>query len=97
MKYERQILTVAHWTACVVGTAILVLVAIFAIGEGLPNPFALHPRELLLFAALATMIVGLVVGWKWEGIGGLLILARSLSSAWSIIVFRSTSCSALGC
>ena len=27
----------------------------------------------LLFAAMLTMMVGLVIAWKWEGIGGLLI------------------------
>lgn len=28
----------------------------------------------VLFAAMLTMLVGLGIAWKWEGIGGLLIL-----------------------
>lgn len=74
MKCERQVLAVARWTARVVGTAILALIITIGIGEGLPNPLVLSIREQLLFIALATMIVGLVAAWKWERIGGLLIL-----------------------
>jgi len=54
--------------------AILLLIAAFAIGEGVPNPLAMSLRENLLSVALSTMIVGLVVAWRWERIGGALIL-----------------------
>jgi hypothetical protein len=73
---ERQILTVARWTARLVGTAILALIAALAIGEGV------HPARLfetlpvtLLTIAMLTMLVGIVVAWKWERIGGILILS----------------------
>jgi len=66
--------TTVRWTARIIGTLLLLLIAVFAIGEGLPNPLILSPREILLFAAIAMMLVGLIVAWKWEGIGGLLIL-----------------------
>jgi len=66
---------VTCWTARVVGTAILALIAAIAIGEGV------HPARLfetlpvaLLTVAMLTMVVGLVVAWKWERIGGVLIL-----------------------
>ena len=72
--HERQILAVARWTARVVGTAILALIVALAVGEGVPNPLALPIREQLLSIALVTMIVGLIVAWKWERIGGPLIL-----------------------
>ncbi|MGA2034919.1 MAG: hypothetical protein ABSG68_21940 [Thermoguttaceae bacterium] len=72
---ERYILAVLRWTARVVGTAILALIAAIAIGEGV------HPARLfetlpvaLLTVAMLTMVVGLVVAWKWERIGGVLIL-----------------------
>ena len=74
MNRERQILAILRWSARVVGTAILALIVTIAVGEGLPNPFVLSPRELLLFAAMLMMVVGLVVAWKWERIGGVLIL-----------------------
>ena len=75
MVNERQIVTVARWTARIVGTAVLALIVALAIGEGV------HPARLfetlpvaLLTVGMLTMLVGLVAAWKWEGIGGLLIL-----------------------
>ena len=75
MKYERQALTVARWTARLVGTTILALIAALAIGE------SVHPARLfealsvaLRTTAMLTMMVGLVVAWQWERIGGILIL-----------------------
>ena len=76
MKYERQVLTVARWSARVVGTLLLLLIAAFAIGEGVqPNRF-FHGSlpENLLAVAMLTMIVGQIAAWKWDGWGGLLIL-----------------------
>ncbi|MGO9109709.1 MAG: hypothetical protein ACLP9L_10785 [Thermoguttaceae bacterium] len=75
MKYERQIVFVARWTARIIGTLLLVLIAIFVIGEGVPNPSILSHRENLLTVAMLTMIVGQIAAWKWEGIGGVLILS----------------------
>ena len=68
------ILTVARWTARILGTLLLLLIAVFAVGEGVPNPFILSQRENLLSIALATMIVGQIAAFRWEGIGGLLVL-----------------------
>ena len=74
MFSKGSILTAARWTARVVGTAILALIVTIGIGEGLPNPLVLSIRELLLFAAMLMMVVGLIAAWKWERIGGLLIV-----------------------
>jgi hypothetical protein len=71
---EAFALTVIRWTARGIGTALLALIATFAIGEGGPNPLQVSLRENLLGAALLTMIVGQLVAWKWEGIGSLSIL-----------------------
>jgi hypothetical protein len=57
-----------------VGTAILALAVAIAIGEGVPNPLAQPVEVNLLSVALLTMMVGLIVAWRWEGIGGLLVL-----------------------
>lgn len=66
--------TALRWTARIVGTAILVLIAAIAIGEGVPNLLAQPLPVNLLFVAMLTMVVGLIAAWKWEGIGGLLTL-----------------------
>ncbi len=72
---DRRIVTVARWTARAIGTALLVLIAILAIGErGGPNPLHGSLRENLLGSALLTMLIGQIVAWRWEGIGSLFIL-----------------------
>jgi hypothetical protein len=71
---ERRIVTVVRWTARTIGIALLGLIAVFAIGEGVPNPLVLSLRENLLSVVLLTMIVGQILAWKWEGLGSLLIL-----------------------
>jgi NADH:ubiquinone oxidoreductase subunit 2 (subunit N) len=57
-----------------VGTAILALIVAFAVGEGLPNPLNQPLDVILLSVAMLTMVVGLVMAWRWERIGGLLVL-----------------------
>ena len=71
----RYLLITIRWTARIVGTAILALVVAIAIGEGLPNPVGQSLDVNLLSVAMLTMMVGLIVAWKWEGVGGLLILS----------------------
>lgn len=66
---------VARWTARILGTLILLLLATLAIGEGI------HPSRMfesfgvaLLTVAMLTMLLGQIVAWRWEGIGAGLIL-----------------------
>ena len=68
------LLLVLRWTARILGSVVLLLVAAFAVGEGVPNPLAQPLAVNLLFIAIATMVIGLLVAWKWEVIGGTLIL-----------------------
>ena len=74
MRHERKVIAVLRWIARIMGTLLLLLIVTVAIGEGLPNTLAQPLDVNLLFAAMLTMIVGLIVAWKWEGVGGLLIL-----------------------
>ncbi len=67
-------LTVLRWMARTLGTVLLILIVAFAIGEGVPSPLAMSLRENLLSVALLAMVVGQIVAWRWEGIGGGLIL-----------------------
>ena len=74
----NRFVTLLRWTARGIGTALLVLFAIIATGEFRPNLLAVLPaiplRENLLGTALLAMLVGQILAWKWEGIGGVLIL-----------------------
>ena len=50
------------------------LVAQLLTGEG-PNPFRMTPTELALTATFFTAVAGMVVGWRWEVVGGVMIVA----------------------
>jgi len=69
---------ILRWTARILGTLFVLLVLVFAVGEGLPRPSMLTPRDKMMFLALGLMLAGLVLAWKWAGRGGLLALAGYL-------------------
>ena len=71
---KRIAVTVLRWMARTMGTALLVLIVAVAIGEGVPNPLRGSLTEMLCHVAMLTMIVGQIVAWRWEGIGGGLIV-----------------------
>jgi hypothetical protein len=68
-------MTVLRWFARIIGTIpLLLLLVVFAMGFfSLFNPTATSIKEILLCVADVTMIVGLIIAWKWELLGGLLI------------------------
>lgn len=71
---REQTMTVVRWTARTLGTLVLGLLVVLAIGEGVPNPCTQPLSVNLLSLGLLTMVAGLLVAWRWEGIGGSLIL-----------------------
>jgi hypothetical protein len=50
------------------------LILLLAIGEGF-NPARLKARDLGLSLPFLVAWVGLWVGWRWEGLGGILVVA----------------------
>lgn len=66
---------VCRWTARILGTLLVILVLVIAIGEGVPNPFAFPLNIQLGFLALAMIVIGILAGWRWELSGGLLATA----------------------
>ena len=63
-----------HWTARVLSLAVLGLVLLFFIGEGGFNPVTMTARESVLMILFLLTCIGLVVGWRWEAIGGSLAI-----------------------
>jgi len=53
----------------------VLMILVFMVGEGLPRPGMLTPSEKLGFAVTVAMMLGLILGWRWEGFGGSLALA----------------------
>lgn len=66
--------TVCRWMARIIGTVLAASVVFIAIGEGMPNPMTQTAIVQLGFVALALILVGILIGWRWELAGGSLSL-----------------------
>ena len=78
-KLRTYLATIIRWTARIFGGALAALMLTIVIGEGLeyglPNPFTQPlPVAIELFGMLA-MLAGCIIGWKWQGIAAVLIIA----------------------
>jgi hypothetical protein len=74
MTTPNPVAALCRWTARVIAALLLGLFLFFAIGEGLPNPLTLSPVIQAEFLALALVFGGILLGWRWELVGGLLSL-----------------------
>ncbi|MEE9430890.1 MAG: hypothetical protein V3V16_07625 [Melioribacteraceae bacterium] len=70
----NNLLSVIRYIARLFSILLIVLIVTLSIGEGLPNPVTLSTAEILLFVSLLIMLVGLVLSWQREHVGGLLII-----------------------
>ena len=66
--------TVCRWLARIIGTVLAASVVFIGIGEGMPNPMTQTAIVQLGFVALALILVGILIGWRWELTGGSLSL-----------------------
>jgi len=66
---------VVRWSARVTSLLLFGLVVVIVIGQGGPPNIFHQPTPVQLeFVALGLMLLGLVIGWVREGLGGLLVL-----------------------
>ncbi|MDH3575429.1 MAG: hypothetical protein OET57_15240 [Desulfobacteraceae bacterium] len=63
-----------RWIPRVVGTLLFVMLIVFAIGEGVPNPIEQSLVVQIEMLAMFIMWFGLLIAWKSELIGGMLVL-----------------------
>jgi hypothetical protein len=64
-----------HWSARVTSLLLLGLLTAIVIGHGGPPNVLAQPTPVQLeFAAMGMMLLGLVIGWVREGVGGLLVI-----------------------
>ena len=60
-----------RWGARITGLLLVGLVALITVGEGGPPNIMAQPLLVQVeFAAMFTMLAGFLVGWRWEGVGG---------------------------
>ena len=63
-----------HWIPRVMGTLLLLMLIVFAIGEGVPNPMKQPLVIKIEMISMFIMWLGLIIAWKSEFIGGILVL-----------------------
>ena len=61
-----------RWTARLLAAFLIGLVLVIFIGEGGFNPLKLTPIEAIQMLLFLTTCVGLVIGWRWPFLGGLI-------------------------
>jgi hypothetical protein len=94
-----------RWFARILGSLVLLFVLLMVIGEGLfmetppGSSGMLKERDIPLMAGMITMLVGIVVAWFREGIGGLLMIGGFIPflvdelksekgfNAWFLVIF----------
>jgi hypothetical protein len=71
---EHWAVVTSRWTAGTIGIPLFGLLVVLTMGDGVSNPFTASRREDLFGTVVLTLLFGLVLAWKWEGVGSLLIL-----------------------
>lgn len=64
---------VFRWLARITGLLIVGFISMFLIGEGF-NPRDLLPIELAIAGSLFAAMLGMLLLWKWEAWGGLMVV-----------------------
>jgi hypothetical protein len=65
---------ICRWAGRIIGTLLVAVVVAIAIGEGMPNLLTQSGIVQLGFAALGLLLLGILIGWRWELAGGCLSL-----------------------
>jgi hypothetical protein len=75
------IVTIARWAARIAGTLMVLLFVFMFVGEAAmaSEPFpGLTTVEALEMAAVVVMLVGTLLAWRWETLGGAMTLAGGI-------------------
>jgi hypothetical protein len=75
MSAASRAAVIGRWTARIAGTLMALFFLAFFVGEGFPNIFRLSWRESLSVLLMSAMMAGLLLAWKWEGLGGAVAVA----------------------
>jgi len=71
---EQTFVLTIRFLAHLFSVLLIVVVILLTLGETFPGSSDATSREFLLTISLIIMLVGLFTAWKWEGIGGSLII-----------------------
>jgi hypothetical protein len=91
---KGKALRVVRWIARISAGLAAALILLIFIGEGLAEGFEpilhLTAREAAMMVAFAAVWLGLVLGWKWELVGGLLTVCGTVAFYLLDYAFSST-------
>ena len=80
---EKSIISTLRFFAHLFSVLLIFVVVLIAIGEGFLRFSHFDMMEVLLSISLLTMLAGLLLAWKWEGIGGTLIITGFIIFFWA--------------
>ena len=81
LKIINRSITIIRWTARIVGLLYIAFFLLMLIGEGLSSSQESNPLTVsawLGFVFVFIYFVGLILAWKWEGIGGLIAIGGTI-------------------
>lgn len=76
---ENTIISTFRYLAHLFSILLIFVVILLAIEKSFPGKTSISLKEILLSFSLLTMLIGLISAWKWEGIGGSLIITGFVS------------------
>ena len=75
---DRKSVRILRWTARILASVMAALILLIyvgeTLGEGVPSLLHMTAGEILMMFAFFALWLGLLLGWKWELLGGLLTL-----------------------
>lgn len=71
---QKSLLSSLRFLAHLFSVLLIFVVVLLVLGESFPRLSNATVNELLLTLSLLVLLIGLFAAWKWEGIGGTLII-----------------------
>ena len=71
----KLLATIFRWIGRVFGLVLIGLTLLIATGEGMPNPFTQPLVIQIGFLAMALVLLGILLAWRWELSGAIMSLA----------------------
>lgn len=75
---SKRVAWVLRWVGRIIGAAFLGFVGAHIAGDGLPDLTECSAVEIAMFASLCVSLIGFVLIWRWELVGGVLSLAGAV-------------------
>jgi hypothetical protein len=77
LPYSDDLVTIIRWVARIIALFLAIVIVIFVSGTGV-NLAHLQAGEVARSASFFLAWLGLILAWRWDGIGGALMIAGIL-------------------